>query len=97
MALTSGIGRQECDDAMSLVPFDGERRCICPCESFFKTRRRKSSPQRDLRCCYGFLGVFAVWAYASVRLLALQALPQSVVTILAILVTGKAIQRFGEK
>lgn len=42
------------------------------------------------------LSVLAVWMYASVQAKALASIPQSVVTILGIVLGGKAIQRFGE-
>ncbi len=49
----------------------------------------------------GFLlwvvGLFGVWAYASVRAGALQSVPESVTTILGLLTGGKVVQRFAEK
>jgi len=43
------------------------------------------------------IGVFAVWAYASVRAVELQAVPESVVAILGLLTGGKVVQRYGER
>lgn len=43
------------------------------------------------------LGAFAVWAIASVRAWSLQAIPESVVTLVGVLAGGKAVQRFGER
>jgi hypothetical protein len=43
------------------------------------------------------LGVFLVWVLASVRTSSLQAIPESVLTLVGILAGGKAVQRFGER
>ncbi len=43
------------------------------------------------------VGVFVVWAYASISTMELQAVPDSVVTILGLLVGGKVVQRYGER
>ena len=43
------------------------------------------------------VGVFVVGAYASVSTTQLQAVPDSVVTILGLLVGGKVVQRYGER
>lgn len=42
-------------------------------------------------------GVFVVWAYASVSAMELEAVPDSVVTILGLLLGGKVVQRYGER
>jgi hypothetical protein len=43
------------------------------------------------------IGVFAIWAYASVRAVELQPIPESVVTVLGLLAGGKVVQRYGER
>jgi hypothetical protein len=43
------------------------------------------------------IGVFAIWAYASVRATELQAIPESVVTVLGLLAGSKVVQRYGER
>jgi hypothetical protein len=43
------------------------------------------------------LGVLGVWIFASIDGKALQAVPDSVITILGLVVGGKAAQRFAEK
>jgi hypothetical protein len=43
------------------------------------------------------VGVLMVWIYASWKAGTLQAIPESVITILGLLAGGKAVQRFGEK
>ena len=55
----------------------------------------KVSASRLLLLVWG-LGVFLIWAYASLRLGALAEIPQSVLTVLGIVVGGKTVQRFGE-
>lgn len=64
---------------------------------FLQDKKTKEFSATRLAMLVWVLGVFAVWAYVSVMRLTLQALPETVVTILGILVTGKAIQRFGER
>jgi hypothetical protein len=43
------------------------------------------------------VGVLAVWVYTSIKNGSIQPLDGSVTTILGILMTGKVVQRFGEK
>lgn len=43
------------------------------------------------------VGALAVWMHASWKTAEIAALPESIVTILGVLMTGKAVQRFGEK
>src|SRR5439155_9954120 len=43
------------------------------------------------------VGVFAVWAYASISAGELRGIPESVVTILGLLAGGKVVQRYGER
>jgi len=43
------------------------------------------------------LVLLVIWAIVSYRTNALQDIPESVVTILGILITGKVVQRYGEK
>ena len=42
-------------------------------------------------------GVLGVWGIVSYRTNSLQAVPESVVTILGLLLGAKAVQRFGER
>jgi hypothetical protein len=64
-------------------------------DGFVKDRDGKSSSSRLLILLWG-LGVFAIWAFSSLQATTLQAIPDSVITILGVLVGGKTIQRFGE-
>jgi hypothetical protein len=64
-------------------------------DGFVKDRDGKSSSSRLLILMWG-LGVFAIWAFSSLSTSTLQAIPDSVITILGVLVGGKTIQRFGE-
>ena len=43
------------------------------------------------------VGVLVVWVFESIRLNALQSLSGDVTTIIGILMTGKVVQKFGEK
>jgi hypothetical protein len=49
----------------------------------------------------GFLlwvfGVFVIWAFASWSKMQLQPIDSSVITVIGILMTGKVVQKFGEK
>lgn len=42
------------------------------------------------------VGVLVIWGYSSVRARQMQEVPDSVVTVMGILTTGKVVQRFGE-
>lgn len=41
--------------------------------------------------------VLAVWAYVSIRTMSMPAIPESVIVLLGILMTGKVTQKFAEK
>jgi len=57
----------------------------------------KASAMRAAFLFWAF-GLFIIWAYASVvNGRALQPIPESVITVLGLLVGGKAVQRFGER
>ncbi|RMF58914.1 MAG: hypothetical protein D6748_07535 [Calditrichaeota bacterium] len=43
------------------------------------------------------LGTLFVWIFISIKNLTLQPLPESVIIIIGILMTGKVTQKFGEK
>jgi uncharacterized membrane protein len=63
---------------------------------FIKEKDGKPSSSRLLILLWGG-GVFGIWAFSSIKSATLQAIPDSVITILAALVSAKTIQRFGEK
>ena len=42
------------------------------------------------------VGVLLIWAIVSLRMKQLQPIPESVVTVIGILTTGKVVQKFGE-
>lgn len=42
-------------------------------------------------------GVLVVWLITSIKSSSLQAIPDSVATVIGILMTGKVVQKFGEK
>lgn len=44
-----------------------------------------------------FIGVVAVWAGLSIKAGSMQPIPDGITTILGIVMSGKVIQRFGEK
>lgn len=64
-------------------------------DGFIKEKDGKPSSSRLLILTWG-LGTFLVWAFSSIKGEALQAVPDSVITILGVLIAGKTIQRFGE-
>jgi xanthosine utilization system XapX-like protein len=64
--------------------------------AFLSERTGKLSASRLLLLLWG-VGVLVVWVINSLLTRQLQAIPESVVTILGILVGGKTVQRFGEK
>jgi hypothetical protein len=43
------------------------------------------------------IGTLLVWVVVSYKLNSLQVIPESVITIIGILMTGKVVQKFGEK
>jgi hypothetical protein len=55
----------------------------------------KPSSSRFLIILWG-LGVFVIWAFSSIKSATLQAIPESVIVTLGVLVAGKTLQRFGE-
>jgi hypothetical protein len=64
-------------------------------DGFMKDKDGKPSSSRLLILMCG-LGVFAIWAVSSLKSSTLQSIPDSVITILGVLVGGKTLQRFGE-
>ncbi|MCU0568163.1 MAG: hypothetical protein MUF49_16390 [Oculatellaceae cyanobacterium Prado106] len=64
-------------------------------DGFIKEKSGKPSSSRLLIIIWG-LGVFGVWAYASIKSSTLQPIPESVITIIGVLIVGKTAQRFGE-
>jgi hypothetical protein len=62
---------------------------------FIREESGKPSSSRLLILVWG-VGVFGIWAFSSVKSASLQSIPESVITILAALVSAKTIQRFGE-
>jgi hypothetical protein len=64
-------------------------------DGFMKDKDGKPSSSRLLILMWG-LGVFAIWAVSSLKSSTLQSIPDSVITILGVLVGGKTLQRFGE-
>jgi hypothetical protein len=64
-------------------------------DGFIKDKEGKPSSSRLLILMWG-LGVFAIWAVSSLESSTLQSIPDSVITILGVLVGGKTLQRFGE-
>lgn len=64
-------------------------------DGFMKDKEGKPSSSRLLILMWG-LGVFAIWAVSSLKSSTLQSIPDSVITILGVLVGGKTLQRFGE-
>jgi hypothetical protein len=64
-------------------------------DGLLKDTDGKPSSSRFLIMLWG-LGVFVIWAFSSIKSSTLQAIPESVSTILGVLVAGKTLQRFGE-
>jgi hypothetical protein len=64
-------------------------------DGLLKDMDGKPSSSRFLIMLWG-LGVFVIWAFSSIKSSTLQAIPESVSTILGVLVAGKTLQRFGE-
>jgi hypothetical protein len=60
-------------------------------DGFFKDRDGNSSPSRSLLVLYG-VGAFVLWAIASLRNATLQEIPDSVLTIFGVLISGKTLQ-----
>jgi hypothetical protein len=56
----------------------------------------KFSASRLLLLLWG-IGVLIIWAITSLKTGVLAVIPDSVVTVLGIVVGGKTVQRFGEK
>lgn len=63
--------------------------------SFIQDKDGKFSSSRLLLLTWG-VGILIVWGYSSFENGSLQAIPESVVTVIGILAGSKAIQRFGE-
>jgi hypothetical protein len=64
-------------------------------DGLLKDTDGKPSSSRFLIMLWG-LGVFVIWAFSSIKSSTLQAILESVSTILGVLVAGKTLQRFGE-
>ena len=64
---------------------------------FLQDKKTKEFSATRLAFLLWSVGVLAVWAYASISMMQLQAVPESVVTILGLLVTGKVVQRYAEQ
>ena len=60
-----------------------------------KDRDGKPSAMRLVQLIWG-LGLFGVWSYMSIHAGTLVAIPESVIVIFIGVITGKAIQSFGE-
>ena len=67
-----------------------------PARNFLTDPGGKLSASRLLLFLWG-VGVLLVWSINSLMTQQLQAIPESVVTILGILVAGKTVQRFAER
>jgi hypothetical protein len=65
--------------------------------AFFLDKGKSEPSATRLAFLLWAIGVLIVWACVSLATKSLLALPESVVTILGILMGGKAVQRFGEK
>ncbi|NJN31334.1 MAG: hypothetical protein HC824_13595 [Synechococcales cyanobacterium RM1_1_8] len=63
--------------------------------SFIREENGKLSSSRLLLMVWGG-GVFVIWAISSLMSQSLQAIPDSVITIVGICVGAKTVQRFGE-
>jgi hypothetical protein len=62
---------------------------------FIREGNGKLSSSRLLVLLWGG-GVFLIWAIASLQGETLQAIPDSVITIVGVLISAKTVQRFGE-
>lgn len=65
-------------------------------QEFFEDKKAKTFSATRLGFLLWVIGVLVVWVYASWQVAALQSVPESVVTILGLLATGKVVQRYGE-
>ena len=63
---------------------------------FFKEDNGNLSATRLTMILWAF-GIFAIWAYVSCHKKEISEIPASVITIMGIMVSGKAVQKFGEK
>ncbi len=66
-----------------------------PIAGFIREGNGKLSSSRLLVLLWGG-GVFLIWAIASLRSETLQAIPDSVITVVGVLISAKTVQRFGE-
>ena len=64
---------------------------------FLQDKKTKEFSATRLAFLLWVIGVLAVWVYASIHAMQLQAVPESVVTILGLLATGKVVQRYAEQ
>jgi hypothetical protein len=73
----------------------GKRKVIDSLGQFFLDTDGKPSATRLVMILWA-TGTLAIWAYASIKTATLAELPNSVVEILGVLLTGKVVQKFGE-
>ncbi len=66
-------------------------------QEFLEDKKAKAFSATRLGFLLWVVGALVVWIYASWRAVALQPVPESVVTILGLLAGGKVVQRYGER
>ncbi len=66
-------------------------------QQFLEDKKAEQFSAMRLAFLLWAIGVFAVWAYASISAGELRGIPESVVTILGLLAGGKVVQRYGER
>ena len=64
---------------------------------FLEDKKTREFSATRLAFLLWVVGVLAVWVYASIYQKQLQPVPESGVTILGLLVSGKVVQRFAEQ
>lgn len=64
-------------------------------DGFIREKTGKLSSSRLLILLWGG-GVFLIWAVSSLRAEMLQPIPESVITVVGVLIGAKTVQRFGE-
>ncbi|NJM58923.1 MAG: hypothetical protein HC857_18045 [Synechococcales cyanobacterium RU_4_20] len=64
-------------------------------DGFIRENTGKLSSSRLLILLWGG-GVFLIWAVSSLRAEMLQPIPESVITVVGVLIGAKTVQRFGE-
>ncbi len=65
-------------------------------QQFVEDKKNNNLSATRLAFLLWVIGTLIVWAVVSWRTNQLHALPESVVVIIGVLMTGKAVQRFGE-